>query len=150
MQASKIIEIVEGWLSDPALFLVEVKIDRDNRITVLLDSDTGVKLEQCIALTRLIESSFDREVEDFALTVSSYGLTYPLVLDRQLTKYLGKAIEVTPTEGKMFIANLVGFDEGSITFEKTLSKKELKEGLNPKLELQRTEIQNILPHISFS
>lgn len=150
MDAKQIESLVAEWLKEPSLFLVEVKIDHNNKVTVLLDSDSGVSLDQCISLTRFIESKLDRDVEDYDLTVSSYGLTQPLIMDRQLKKYQGKMVDVTPSEGNPFKATLVTFDNNSITFEKSLTKRELKEGVSPTIHLTRESIRKITPHISFS
>jgi len=150
MDAKHLESLVAEWLSEPSLFLVEVKIDYNNKVTVLLDSDSGVSLDQCISLTRFIESKLDRDIEDYDLTVSSYGLTQPLIMDRQLKKYQGKMVDVTPTEGNTFEATLVNFDSSGITFEKSLTKRELKEGISPAFHLTRESIRKITPHISFS
>lgn len=149
MDISSIENAVAEWISSPEVFLVEVRIDRDMRINILLDSDSDIRIEQCISLTRFIEARFDREEEDYELTVSSYGLTQPLILDRQLSKYTGKTVEVSPMEGKMFKALLKAFDTDGFTFERTLTKKELKEGADPLLRIERTAIRKIQPHISF-
>jgi ribosome maturation factor RimP len=149
MDSRKIESAINEWISSPELFLVELKIDRDNRITVLLDSDTDIRIDQCISLTRFIEARFDREEEDYDLTVSSYGLNQPLILDRQLQKYLDKPVEVSPPEGKMFKAVLKAFDDSSFTFEMTLSKKEIKEGISPLITIERVAVRKIQPHITF-
>ncbi|MDE6084268.1 MAG: ribosome assembly cofactor RimP, partial [Muribaculaceae bacterium] len=54
-------EFVEQQLEDTDLFLVEVKVTPDNVITVEVDSDSPVDIDECIALSRKIEEAFDRE-----------------------------------------------------------------------------------------
>lgn len=66
--------IVEELLGGKDLFLVEVKVSKDNCIEVFIDGDNGVKIQDCIDLSRGIEARFDRESEDFQLSVLSWGL----------------------------------------------------------------------------
>jgi ribosome maturation factor RimP len=72
-----IVREIETALLDTDRFIVEVKVKAGNRITVLLDSDTQITIADCVAVNRHIESVFDREVEDYELTVSSSGIDQP-------------------------------------------------------------------------
>ncbi|MDE6322609.1 MAG: ribosome assembly cofactor RimP, partial [Paramuribaculum sp.] len=56
--------IVERTLEETDCFLVEINIAPDNRITVEIDSDTGVDIDICARITREIEAEFDRDTED--------------------------------------------------------------------------------------
>jgi ribosome maturation factor RimP len=95
------------------LFPVEVKMHGDE-IEVFIDSDArgddgrirGVSVEDCIALSRAIESRFDRDAEDFSLTVSSAGIGQPLKVLRQYRKLIGSAVEVVLNDGTKFTASL--------------------------------------------
>ena len=75
--------IAEEQFQGTDLFLVGIKQNTANEIEVIVDSDTTVDIDACAALTRKINDSFDREVEDFSLTVMSAGIGQPLVLPRQ-------------------------------------------------------------------
>jgi ribosome maturation factor RimP len=89
------------------LFLVDVKMSAGNEIEVFVDSDGrgadgkpgGVSVEDCIRLTRAIEAHFDRDVDDFSLTVSSAGIGQPLKVLRQYRKLTGRTVEVVLTNG---------------------------------------------------
>ena len=59
----KILELVNGALEGSDKFLVNLKITPDNRIFVDIDGDNGVNIDDCIALSRAIESQLDREEE---------------------------------------------------------------------------------------
>ena len=67
----KVQSIVNQELEGTDLFLVDLKIGKDNKISVFIDGDNGVTIQNCIDLSRKIESNFDREVEDFELSVFS-------------------------------------------------------------------------------
>ena len=74
----KVMELVEGTLEGGPLFLVGMKITPDNRIFIDIDGDNGVTIDDCIALSRTVENSLNRDEEDFELNVSSAGADSPL------------------------------------------------------------------------
>jgi ribosome maturation factor RimP len=73
INAEEIRKTIEQKLDSTDKFVVEVKVKPGNNITVLLDSDTSINIDDCIAVNRHIESVFDREAEDYNLVVSSAG-----------------------------------------------------------------------------
>ncbi len=97
------------------LFIVEVKARPGDEFEVYIDSDGRVAVEDCIALSRAIEAQFDRDVEDFSLTVSSAGIGQPLKVLRQYKKLVGKSAEVLLNDGTKILGTLEGADENSIT-----------------------------------
>ena len=75
MKTEEIKHLIEPILTEHHLFLVELKISKDNVIEVFVDALEGVNIQTCIAVSREIESSLNRDEEDFELTVSSAGTT---------------------------------------------------------------------------
>ena len=63
----KVTEIVEEWLSGKSYFLVDVSISSDDKIIVEIDDAEGVWIEDCVELSRFIESRLNRDVEDYEL-----------------------------------------------------------------------------------
>jgi len=119
-----IVREIETALLDTDRFIVEVKVKAGNRITVLLDSDTQITIADCVAVNRHIESVFDREVEDYELTVSSSGIDQPYKLLRQYIKNIGREVDVTYLDGTVFTGKLVAADSEKITvYNKTKVKK---------------------------
>ncbi len=49
--------------------------DDDNVFELTLDKDGGADLEDCEAVHRAILAAFDRDVEDYSLTVGSAGIS---------------------------------------------------------------------------
>ncbi|PKP35321.1 MAG: ribosome assembly cofactor RimP [Bacteroidetes bacterium HGW-Bacteroidetes-17] len=94
-----IVKLAESELKGTDKFLVNVSVNPGNKISVILDGDTSISIDDCIEISRFIESSLDREVEDFELSVSSAGLDQPLKLIRQYKKYKNKEISVLTGEG---------------------------------------------------
>ena len=118
----KISEIVEEFLTDEKLFLVDVKVSRENRIEVFIDGDEGVKIQDCIDLSRNLESRFDREEEDFELSVLSWGLGEPLKLKRQYVKNIGQKVETVCVSGECIEGVLKEVGESGLSIEVTKGK----------------------------
>jgi len=91
------------------LFLIDFSVSNENAIKIIVDGDNGVKVEDCIFLSRAIEHNIDREEHDFSLEVASAGAASPLKIPRQYKKNIGRKLEVkTATntfEGNLTIAN---------------------------------------------
>ncbi|WP_395065204.1 ribosome assembly cofactor RimP [Flavobacterium sp.] len=84
----------EGLLEKPEIFLIDLSISDTYKIIVTLDGDSGVNLQDCIDISRIIENNLDREEHDFALEVASVGVGSPLKLIRQYQKNVGRTLIV--------------------------------------------------------
>ncbi len=115
IDAKKIEEIVEAQLQGTDMFPVSVTVSPANEVEVLVDSDTSVGIDACVALSRAIEAQFDREAEDFELTVASAGIGQPLKLLRQYRKLIGKSVEAVLRDGSKIVATLDDATGESIT-----------------------------------
>lgn len=112
-----ILELAAKHLKDGTVYVTNVKIGSDNHISVSIDGDQGVTIDDCVSLSRAIEGNLDREKEDFALDVSSHGATNPLLMPRQYHKHLGRTFEIKLLDGSRAEGNLVSFDEQEIKLE---------------------------------
>ena len=99
-----------------SLFLISMDVNPDNTIKIVLDGDQGVNLQDCIEVSRAIETQLDREETDFALEVTSAGATSPLSNPRQYVKNIGRKLSVSTPENK-YEGNLTAADSNSITLE---------------------------------
>ena len=99
----------EALLEKPSLFLIDLNISESFKITVTLDGDSGVILQDCIDISRSIENNLDREECDFSLEVASAGVSSPLKNIRQYKKNIGRTLQVetqtTTIEAKLTDAN---------------------------------------------
>ena len=121
-----IVELSEAFLKDSANYLIDVNIRSGNRISIFIENDEHVSIKDCIALSKHIESQFDREQQDFELEVSSPGIDSPFRHERQYVKYVGKEIEILMSNGDKFSGELLGSDSESIQYlpsKKGRSKK---------------------------
>ena len=137
IQKQDISTIVERYVNGAELFLVSVKVSADNVVEVVIDGPQGVSLEQCVELSNAINAAFDREVEDFELTVSSAGLDQPLQVLPQYLKYIGKEVEVLLKAGKKQKALLLGANNEAITIQYEVLQK--VEGKKRKQSVTLTE-----------
>ena len=128
LDKSIVSQIVESYLQESEHYLVDLKVNQDNRIQVEIDSFNGVSLDDCVALNRFLESKLDREVEDFELEVSSAGLSSPFKVLKQYEKNIGKEVEVLTTEGKKLagILSSVSTDAVVLTVEKAIKEEGAK------------------------
>lgn len=95
-------EIISKELTEDDQFIVDLKIDSQNKITVFVDSFSGLSITDCIRISRAIEENLDREKEDFELQVSSAGLELPFKVSQQYQKNINKEVEVKCKNGKKY------------------------------------------------
>jgi ribosome maturation factor RimP len=117
IQADLVRSCLQDELPRQGLFLVDVTVSPGNRITVHADSMKGITIEECIAVSRFIESRFNRETEDYELEVSSPGLENPLKQPEQFQKNLGRWLDVITFDGLKTTGKLIRAEGGSIILE---------------------------------
>lgn len=130
-------EIVEKEIEETSLFLVDLTIRPDNKIVVEIDNDNGVSIEDCMQLSRQIESHLDREVEDFELEVGSSGLTTPFKLPRQYQKNIGNEVEVLTKDGRKLTGVLKSCSDTEFVLSQ--EKKEKIEGQKKPVIVEKLE-----------
>jgi ribosome maturation factor RimP len=97
----KVSELLNKALEErPSLFLIDLSVNDSNKISVTLDGDNGVTLQDCIDVSRAIEHNLDREEQDFSLEVASAGATSPMKNRRQFTKNIGRIVKVKTANGE--------------------------------------------------
>ena len=136
MKTEEIKNITNTILEPRGLFLVDLKISKENVIEIFIDALNGVNIQTCIEVSREIETHMNREEEDFELTVSSAGIGYPFKVEQQYEKNLTKTVEVKLKEGGKQEGLLKAFDAQSVTIE--YEEKKVVEG-SKKKQLVKTE-----------
>ena len=97
------------------MFVVNCTITPDNTIDLVLDSDTSVSIDACAMLNYAIGDAFDRDEEDYSLTVASAGIGEPLLLARQYKRLVGESVEVLLKSGVKILATLDEVSDSGIT-----------------------------------
>ena len=155
MKISEIIDAISSEIVARGLYLVDVTVSKDNDVEVTIESEEGkVELEDCVAISRYFETQFDREVEDYSLTVTSAGLDQPFKVFKQFEKAVGKKVEVQLKGGKKMVAVLEAADQESITLK--YSQKEAVEGKKKKEIVEHVDrftmdqVNSVKPFIEFN
>ncbi len=120
------------------LFPVSVSVSPKNEIKVYVDGMNGVCIDDCVDISRYIESHLDRDEEDFELTVSSAGLDQAFRVREQYGKNIGREVKVVTREGETFRGTLL--EAGETGFSLRLLAKKVKKGALP----QEAEVLDFL------
>lgn len=135
------------------LFLIDLKFSASDDITVILDGDNGVSVQDCLDASRAIEFNMDREEHDFSLQVMSAGLSEPLSIPRQYQKNIGREIEVLLNDSSEIEGELAKVDEEKVTLILRYRKpKDIGKGkvdVVEEKEISYTEIKKALVVIKF-
>ena len=116
-------QVINEALEGSKLYLVTLKVSKDNIIDVALDSDEDITIDDCVAVNDAVHAAFDRDEEDYELTVGSYGITSPLLLPRQYQKNVGYELEVLTADGRKLKGVLADADEEGFTLTMTVKRK---------------------------
>lgn len=127
--------VVEEWLQDKEYFLVDIEVSPDDKIVVEIDHVDGVWIEDCVELSRYIESRLSRDEEDYELEVGSAGLGQPFKVPQQYINFIGKEVEVLDRDGKKVQGTL-----------KSVNGKDFVVAVDEKVKIEgkkRPEIQSV-------
>jgi ribosome maturation factor RimP len=117
--------LVTGFISGTGIFLVDVRLSSTGRITVLIDRPEGVRIEDCVSVSRQINSELGEEAGDYELNVSSPGLDMPLLVPEQFIKNEGRMVDVTTGEGERLKGIMMNVTAGGFDLQtETKQKKE--------------------------
>jgi ribosome maturation factor RimP len=145
--------LVEGLAGRPSVFLIDLTITEANKIIVTLDGDDGVQLQDCIDVSRSIDSNLDREEQDFSLEVASVGVGSPLKLVRQYKKNVGRMLIVKLLDTTSIEAKLVEATDEliALSWEAREPKKvgKGKETVQKRQEIPYSEIKEAIVTVIF-
>lgn len=154
IQKNTVKALAEDFIKESENYLIDVLVSSSNKIRVFIENDEHVSIQDCIALSRHIESNLDREKDDFELEVSSPGIDQPFKTIRQYQKYTGKIVDVLLNNGEKYKGELCFVDENQIeliliksTDNKKLIQKSLKDNIRksfPMNEIKETRLVIIL------
>ena len=153
MNQAALKDIVDEALAlNESLYLIELSISVNNKVQVVVDGDNGVSLSETIRISRVINDTFDREVEDFSLEVGTPDIAHPLKVKRQYIKNLNRILKVK-TEEEELEGTLVTADEDKIVLQwKAREPKPVGKGkvtVDKTATLEYTEIKEAKVKILF-
>ena len=153
MNQAALKDIVDQALAlNESLYLIELSISVNNKVQVVVDGDNGVSLSETMRISRVINDTFDREVEDFSLEVGTPDIAHPLKVKRQYIKNLNRILKVK-TEEEELEGTLVTADEDKIVLQwKAREPKPVGKGkvtVDKTATLEYTEIKEAKVKILF-
>ena len=151
---AKVEQLVHEFLETRKdLYLVDLKISAGDDITVILDGDVSLSLQDCLDASRAIEFNLDREEHDFSLQVMSPGLSEPLKFPRQYKKNMGREIEVLLMNDEKIQGEITAVDEESVTLTLRYRRPKLvgkgKEDVVEEKQIPYPDIRKALVIIKF-
>lgn len=154
MNVAEIRKVMEPEVEARGCFIVEITVSSDNDIEFVFEKEEGiVDMGDCVALNDIFLDKFDRDIEDYALTMTSAGLDQPFKVLKQYKKAIGEKVEAKIKGGKKLIAVLTDASEESITLK--YSVKEAVEGKKKKELVEHvdsfpmSEVNSVRPYIEF-
>lgn len=140
-------ELVTEHISATGIFLVDVRLSSTGRITVLIDRPEGLKIEDCVMLSKQISNDLGEELGDYELNVSSPGLDMPLLVPEQFTKNEGRMVDVTTGEGERLKGVMINVTSGG--FDLQTETKQKKEKVTVVRSFNFEEVKSVKVIISF-
>ena len=139
MEKEEILKAIGPAVAGRGCFIVDVVVTKDNDVTLIVEKEAGeVALEDCVALNDAFLAAFDKDVEDYSLTVSSAGLDQPFKVPAQFRKAIGSTVAVLLKGGRKLTGVLADAGDEGITLR--YSAKELHDGKKRKVTVEREEV----------
>ena len=140
MDKELILKTISPAVEQRGCFVVDITVSKENDIVLAIEKESGdVDLEDCVAVNDAFLAAFDKDAEDYSLTVTSAGL--------------GSLVEVRLKGGRKLTGVLTKASEAGISLR--YSQKEAVEGSKKKVTVEHeddmpfSEINSVVPHIVF-
>lgn len=127
---ARITELLQPYLNDGQFYVVDVQVVGSPgegqtggrmRVSVLLDSDAGITIEECASISRRLGVTLDETDifggAAFTLEVSSPGIDQPLGFPRRYVRNVGRQLAVTLTNGTVLVGKLESVADESIVLD---------------------------------
>ena len=136
LQTKEIRKTVQSDVESIGYELLDLELSygsRSTKITIYIDHENGIDIENCVAVSKLISLTLDRDifpVEAYSLEVSSPGLDRKLILKEHYDKYIGKIIKLKLKDKmdnrKNYKGELIERIENTITIAQNNQKINIK------------------------
>ena len=155
MKVSEIQDAILPAVVARKCFIVDINVSADNDIVLTIESEEGtVVLDDCVELSRAFEEHFDREVEDYSLTVTSAGLDQPFKIVKQFIKAVGSKVEVKTRDGRKLVGVLESADDNGFTFSYEVKElvpgKKKKEMVRHEESFEYGSVNSVMPYLDMN
>ena len=154
MDKELIQKAIEPVVEAMGCFIVEITVSKDKYVTLTVEKTSGeVSLDDCVAINDAFLAAFDKDAEDYSLTVSSAGLDQPFKVLAQYVKAIGSQVTALLKGGRKLTGVLTSADEDGISIR--YMARELPEGKKKKITVEREErigfeaVNSVCPLIEF-
>ena len=158
----------DGFSDGQHVFLVDICLkgaSSVNKVEVLVDTDTGVSIAECLSVNRYLNSALEMDEEmkrlvgdGYDLTVSSPGIGAPIKHVRQYVRHTGHLLRVQYSvgdrpvreiSGRLLRAEVLDVAEPFIILEPVAAGKKKKgEALEP-MQLELSGIKRAVVEVEF-
>jgi len=142
-------KLAESHISGTGIFLVDVRLSSTGRITVLIDRNEGVTIDDCASMSRFISSELGEAVGDYELNVSSPGLEMPFLVIEQYRKNEGRLVEVVSNDGSLEKGTLMNITHGGFDLRVDTKEKKKKEVTSVIKSFNYEDVKSVKVIISF-
>lgn len=149
----KIKDLAQSHLKDQGHFVVDVILSKHKpyKVTVILDGDQGITIDDCSLLSRALSEDLDNVdliKDNYTLEVGTPGLDQPLRLKRQYAKNVGRQLKVHRKDKTIVQGLLKETDNDKIVLETELNVKGKKKEFT-QTEIPFSEIEKAIVMVSF-
>ncbi len=128
---TRITELLQPYLNDGYFYIVDIQIAGQQggriKVSVLVDSDTGITIEECASISRRLGAVLDEtdlfNGAAFILEVSSPGVDLPLRFPRQYVRNVGRQLAVALKTGALLKGRLDEVTDDYIVLDIVPAKK---------------------------
>ncbi len=128
---ARIADLLQPYLNNDQFYVVGIQVAGKRgghlKVTVLVDSDVGITIDECVSISRQLghqmdELNFFGELP-FTLEVSSPGVDQPLTFRRQYVKNVGRSLSVMLQTGSVLTGKLVSVGDVDFVIDVPPSRK---------------------------
>jgi ribosome maturation factor RimP len=140
MDKQTVENILQAKLDEYNLFLVELNMGADGKISIYADGMENITVDQCTQIARHLRSELGEAADDFEITVSSPGLDNPFRHMNQYKKNVGKSVEVLTMEGNKLEGKLNTAGENEIVINLFKKRNPKNKSLKPEVSDQMVTV----------
>jgi ribosome maturation factor RimP len=149
--AAQIRELADQQLAGSTHFVLEVRANtrlNPPRITVIVDGDAGITIDDCANLSRALGDAMHEGnvLEDYNLEVTTPGIDQPLKLLRQYPKHIGRNLKIELKEKEIVRGKLQQVESNNIVIEEETKNKKGEKNIR---KIEFNQIDKTFVQISF-
>ncbi|MFN8438899.1 MAG: hypothetical protein U0V72_14920 [Cytophagales bacterium] len=137
-----------------SVYLIEVIIggsSKTPKITVVIDADTGVTIEECTKISRKLNKYLGEQVYpegNYTLEITSPGADKPIKINRQYKKNIGRKLKLNLEGDQTLEATLTAVDDEGITVHyetiEKIANKKVKNSIDKKIIYSEIKKANVI------